>query len=185
MLTLSRLAHPIRHIFRNNLHISSMGCLTSPGEKINQSYNYSTEQNLTEKYKKEYLEKILPANVKQLNPKSYRGNIKAVILDWSGTTADAHVIAPAVVFYNVFEKHGVPISMEEARLPMGLRKDLHIAKILEIPEVRQRWTEIKGQEPTQDDVDDLFADFVPMQIECLPEYCKLIPGTVEAVNERR
>jgi len=50
-----------------------------------------------------------------------------------------HVIAPAVVFYEVFKKHGVPITMKEARLPMGLRKDLHIAKILEIPEVKERW----------------------------------------------
>ena len=47
--------------------------------------------------------------------------MKAVILDWSGTTADAHVIAPAISFCKVFEKHGVPITMEEARLPMGLR----------------------------------------------------------------
>ena len=28
----------------------------------------------------------------------YTGQIKAVILDWSGTTADKYVIAPAVVF---------------------------------------------------------------------------------------
>merc|ERR1719266_440329 len=74
----------------------------------------------------------------------YTGKLQAAILDWSGTTADQHVLAPAVVFYEVFKKHGVDISMAEARGPMGLRKDLHIAKILEIPEVRQRWTDIKG-----------------------------------------
>jgi phosphonoacetaldehyde hydrolase len=47
-----------------------------------------------------------------------------------------HVIAPAVVFVQVFKKYGVNISMQEARKPMGLRKDLHIAEILKIPEVR-------------------------------------------------
>ena len=56
----------------------------------------------------------------------YKGTLKAAILDWSGTTADKYVLAPAVVFYDVFQKHKVPISMEEARAPMGLRKDLHI-----------------------------------------------------------
>ena len=56
----------------------------------------------------------------------YTGPLKACILDWSGTTADKYVIAPAVIFREVFEKHGVPITMKEARLPMGLRKDLHI-----------------------------------------------------------
>jgi len=65
--------------------------------------------------------------------RSYSGKLKAAILDWSGTTADKYVIAPAVVFQEVFEKQGVPISMKEARFPMGLRKDLHIKAITEIP----------------------------------------------------
>jgi phosphonoacetaldehyde hydrolase len=31
-----------------------------------------------------------------------RSVTQAAILDWSGTTADAHVIAPAVVFVEVY-----------------------------------------------------------------------------------
>ena len=31
-------------------------------------------------------------------PGVYTGQLKAAILDWRGTTADAHVIAPAKVF---------------------------------------------------------------------------------------
>jgi len=117
--------------------------------------------------------------------KGFRGPLKAAILDWSGTTADAHVLAPAVVFYDVFEKHGVPISMKEARLPMGLRKDLHIAKILEIPEVAERWTQKKGRAPGHSDVVDLFADFVPMQLACLKQYATLIPGAADTVKKLR
>lgn len=115
----------------------------------------------------------------------YRGNLKAAILDWSGTTADAHVIAPAVVFKEVFEKHNVPITMKESREPMGLRKDLHIQKILEIPEVKERWINVKGVEPTEKDVKDLFADFVPMQLACLGKYTTLLPGVVNTVNTLR
>lgn len=118
--------------------------------------------------------------------KALTDKVKAVILDWSGTTADAHVLAPAVVFAKVFEKHGVPISMEEARLPMGLRKDLHIGKILEIDDVQKRWQKIKGSSPDPNpmgnDVQKLFKDFVPMQLECLPTYTTLLPGASEAVN---
>lgn len=118
--------------------------------------------------------------------KALTDKVKAVILDWSGTTADAHVLAPAVVFVKVFEKHGVPISMDEARLPMGLRKDLHIGKILEIEAVNKRWTEAKGSSPDPnpmgDDVQKLFKDFVPMQLDCLPTYTTLLPGAAEAVN---
>ena len=52
--------------------------------------------------------------------RSYRGKVKALVLDWSGTTADAYVIAPAVVFVEVFKNQGVEISMLDARSPMGL-----------------------------------------------------------------
>lgn len=37
----------------------------------------------------------------------YTGPLKAAILDWSGTTADKYVLAPAVVFVEVFNKHKV------------------------------------------------------------------------------
>ena len=39
--------------------------------------------------------------------------------------------------------------MKEARLPMGLRKDLHIKAITEIPEVRDRWKSVYGKYPDQ------------------------------------
>ncbi len=51
--------------------------------------------------------------------RAYRGPIRCIILDWAGTTMDFGCMAPAVVFQQVFEKAGVPISMEEARIPMG------------------------------------------------------------------
>jgi len=72
--------------------------------------------------------------------------------------------------------------MVEARKPMGLRKDLHIGKILEDPAVIKRWTDIKGKPPAPSDVDVLFKDFVPMQMGCLDKYSTIIPGVVETVN---
>ncbi len=112
----------------------------------------------------------------------YTGKVKALVLDWSGTVADAYVLAPAVVFAEVFKKHGVEISMEEARGPMGLRKDLHIKALTEVPEIRDRWTEIKGKAPGQPDVDAMFADFVPMQLDCLGDYTALLPGVAEVIQ---
>lgn len=117
--------------------------------------------------------------------RQYLGPVKAVILDWSGTTADKYVIAPAVVFVDVFKKHGVPITMQEAREPMGLRKDLHIKALTEMPDVRNRWREVKGKDPNQNDVDAMFKDFVPMQLACLRKYTDLIPGTITAVKQLR
>ena len=115
--------------------------------------------------------------------RGYRGKVKGVVLDWSGTTADAYVIAPAVVFVEVFKRQGVEISMQEARGPMGLRKDLHIKALTEVPEIRERWKSIKGAYPDQSDVDAMFADFVPMQLDCLRTYTTLLPGVAE-VSQR-
>ena len=38
-----------------------------------------------------------------------------------------------------------------------------------------------GKHPDQTDVDNMFKDFVPMQLSCLPKYCTLIPGCAEAI----
>ena len=111
----------------------------------------------------------------------YRGPLKACILDWSGTTADKYVIAPAEVFVKVFKKHQVPISMEEARGPMGLRKDLHIKEITKIPAVQKRWFEVHDRIVTDDDVDAMFEDFIPMQLDCLKKYATLLPGVAHTV----
>jgi len=112
----------------------------------------------------------------------YSGPLKAAILDWSGTTVDKYVIAPAVCFVEVFNKHKVPITMPEARKPMGLRKDLHIKAILEQPAVRDRWHQQYNRDPNQGDVDNMFRDFVPLQLEVLPKYSGLLPGCIEAVD---
>ncbi len=114
--------------------------------------------------------------------RSYRGKVKGLVLDWSGTTADAYVIAPAVVFVEVFRNKGVEISMQEARGPMGLRKDLHIKMLTENPAIRERWKEVHGRYPTQQDVDEMFADFVPAQVACLPQYSDLLPGVAEVTQ---
>ncbi|NOX73023.1 MAG: phosphonoacetaldehyde hydrolase [Alphaproteobacteria bacterium] len=115
--------------------------------------------------------------------RTYQGKVKALVLDWSGTLADKYVIAPAVVFVEVFKSQGVEISMEEARGPMGLRKDIHIKKLTEDPVIAARWEAIRGAPPTQADVDAMFAEFVPAQLACLPKYTALLPGVKKVCDD--
>ncbi|HEV8308236.1 MAG TPA: phosphonoacetaldehyde hydrolase [Methylomirabilota bacterium] len=115
----------------------------------------------------------------------YRGPIEAVLLDWAGTTMDFGCVAPAVVFIEVFRRRDVPITMEEARAPMGAHKRVHIQRITELDSVRQRWRDAHGRPPTDDDVQAMFDEFVPLQLECLSKYSELISGTVEVVGELR
>jgi phosphonoacetaldehyde hydrolase len=113
----------------------------------------------------------------------YRGNLKCAILDWAGTTMDYGVYAPAVVFLEVFRRQGVAITMEEARAPMGAHKKVHLQKITESPEVVRRWQEIKGRPVGPADIEAMYADFVPLQLACLQEYSRLIPGTLEVISD--
>ncbi len=117
--------------------------------------------------------------------RGYRGSLKAVILDWAGTTLDYGCYAPAVVFVQVYERQGVPISIEEARVPMGAHKKVHIRQLSKMASVAARWQEEHGRAPNEEDVETMFADFVPLQLGCLADYAELIPGTVEAVTEFR
>ena len=117
--------------------------------------------------------------------RSYRGSLKAVILDWAGTTMDYGCFAPAVVFVEVYNRKNVPISIEQARIPMGAHKKVHIRELSQMEAVAARWQEVHGQKPSEDDVGAMFQDFVPLQLKCLADYADLIPGTIEAVARFR
>ena len=75
--------------------------------------------------------------------------------------------------------------MPEARGPMGLRKDLHIKAMTQIPSVRDRFITKFGREPKQSDVDAMFADFVPTQLALLRNgtYHTLLPGVGELCKD--
>jgi len=117
--------------------------------------------------------------------RSYRGPLKAIILDWAGTIMDYGCFAPAVVFREVYKRKKVPITIEQAREPMGAHKKVHIRMISQMPSVQKVWEDVYGRLPGEDDVEAMFEDFVPLQLECLADYADLIPGTLEAVSDFR
>jgi phosphonoacetaldehyde hydrolase len=111
--------------------------------------------------------------------------LKAVILDWAGTTIDYGCFAPTMVFVEGFRQFGVNITIEQARRPMGMYKRDHIKTVLLDPEVSPLWEAAHGKPPTEVDVDAIFADFIPRQMQVLAQYSTLIPNTVEAVSAMR
>ena len=103
----------------------------------------------------------------------YRGTIQTVLLDRAGTTMDRGCMAPALVFVEAFKRQGGPITMDEARAPMGAHKRVHIKKINELEPVARCWEEKHGRTPTEADIDAMFAEYVPLQLGCLSEYSEL------------
>jgi phosphonoacetaldehyde hydrolase len=68
---------------------------------------------------------------------------------------------------------------------MGAHKKVHIRKISQIDGVAQRWEEKHGRPPNEKDVEAMFEEFIPLQLDCLADYADLIPGALEAVADFR
>jgi phosphonoacetaldehyde hydrolase len=117
--------------------------------------------------------------------RSYRGEIKAVILDWAGTAVDYGSFAPTAVFLRLFEEEGVKISVEDARSGMGLMKKDHLKTILARQDVAEAWKAAHGAPASNKDIDTLFNNFVPMQISVLKEYATPIPGLIAIIKQLR
>ena len=60
---------------------------------------------------------------------TYTGPVKALVLDWAGTVVDHGSRAPMGAFVKAFAAFGVPISIADARGPMGMAKADHIRAV--------------------------------------------------------
>jgi phosphonoacetaldehyde hydrolase len=105
--------------------------------------------------------------------------LRAIMLDWAGTTVDHGSIAPVVALQTLFKQHGIDLSSEDARRDMGLLKQDHIAAILALSNIRQKWLEITGREPEAADVHALFEEFRPLQQQIIEKHSQLIEGVAE------
>lgn len=117
--------------------------------------------------------------------RSYRGPVQGVIFDWAGTLVDFGSVAPAGVFVEVFRRHQVAITVDEARGPMGAEKKQHIRMLTEHDPIRRRWVDSHGRAPTEDDIETMYREFIPLQLECLSQYSRLIPGALETIAQLR
>jgi len=114
--------------------------------------------------------------------KRYLGPIRAVIFDWAGTTVDYGSLAPVNAFIELFRRHGVAVSAEEARRPMGSYKKDHVRLILAMETVAQQWQRLVGHSPSAEDVELLYREFIPLQTEVIGRHAGVIPGVVETLD---
>src|SRR5215471_7499929 len=115
----------------------------------------------------------------------YRGRLQAVILDWAGTTVDHGSLAPVRVLEQIFADRGIEITEQEARRDMGVLKKDHIRSLLHSERIAGEWKKRFRQAPGEDEVENLFADFIPQQMACLVECSNVISGVPRAVERLR
>jgi phosphonoacetaldehyde hydrolase len=118
----------------------------------------------------------------RLSDKNYTGPLKAVIFDWAGTTVDYGCFAPTGVFVEVFRQKGIDITLEEARGPMGMHKRDHIRKITQYTRVAAEWLLRTGREFSEADIEKMFKNFIPLQLEIIGKYSEIIPELPDALK---
>jgi phosphonoacetaldehyde hydrolase len=111
--------------------------------------------------------------------------IRLVVFDWAGTTVDHGCLAPVAPFVGAFAAQGIAITTDEARGPMGVSKRDHVHALLKLPAVAGRWRERHGRNATEQDVDELYRQFVPLQLEVVDEFGTLVPELLDCVRVLR
>jgi len=106
--------------------------------------------------------------------------IQAVVFDWAGTIVDFGSLAPMGAFVHLFARHGITISIAQARVPMGLPKLAHIEALGAMQEIAAQWQQVKGRAFDSSDAAALLEEFVPMSAASALERSDFIPGFMES-----
>jgi phosphonoacetaldehyde hydrolase len=112
-------------------------------------------------------------------------SLRAVVFDWAGTVIDFGSHAPMGAFVRLFAQEGIPLSIAQARAPMGLPKWHHIDALTRLPHVAAAWQARHGREVTSADVDRLYDIFTPMNAAVVADHAELVPGTAATVAALR
>jgi phosphonoacetaldehyde hydrolase len=99
-------------------------------------------------------------------------HLGGLVLDWAGTTVDHGSLGPVAAMRTLFASAGIDATVDEIRASMGLHKKEHIRAVLKA----------KGSIA---DVDAMYAEFIPRQMEALVDHSAMITGVAAAVDRFR
>lgn len=102
--------------------------------------------------------------------------IRAVVFDLAGTVCDRYSLAPAFAFKNLFQMFGITCSMRTIRAPMGKAKRDHLSSILFDPTIHADWRALYKRNPSENDVERLYQEFIPVQLATITKHAKIIDG---------
>lgn len=111
--------------------------------------------------------------------------IKGVILDWAGTIVDFGSLAPMGAFVDSFARHQIEITIEEARVPMGLPKIDHILALGRMPAIAAQWQQQFGRSFTPHDAQALLLEFEPMSARAAMDRSDFIEGFMAVYQSLR
>ncbi len=79
----------------------------------------------------------------------------------------------------------INITLAQARIPMGLGKWQHIEAMGKLPEVDALWNAKFGRSMSSEDIDKIYAAFMPLQIAKVVDFAAPITGVVDTIATLR
>lgn len=112
--------------------------------------------------------------------------IRLVVFDLAGTVVDHGCFAPVTPFIEALARHGVDITAERVRGPMGTAKIDHLRALLALPDAASQWRARHGRDVMDIDIVRLYEqDFVPLQLASVDVESALIPGALDCIEQLR
>lgn len=112
--------------------------------------------------------------------------IKLVVFDWAGTTVDFGSFAPVVPFTQALARHGMTVTTDEVRGPMGLHKRDHLRLLMGLPASRKAFHQRHQRDWTEADLESIYLnDLIPVQMAALKDHSQLLPHVLDTVDTLR
>lgn len=115
----------------------------------------------------------------------YRGPVRAVILDWAGTTVDYGAFGNIQPFIDGLREHWIEVTPDEVRRHMGLAPWDHLTAILNDEQVLSRWHDIYGTLPSDFELDRILRSTESLAPEASARHSDPIPGLLETISALR
>jgi phosphonoacetaldehyde hydrolase len=68
---------------------------------------------------------------------------------------------------------------------MGMHKKDHIRSLLQMPRIADEWNRIYDRPWNEADIDEMFSDFIPLQMKVIEKYSEIVPELLFGVEEIR
>ena len=115
--------------------------------------------------------------------RSYRGPVKAVILDLEGTVLDYGGLGLAKALVELFQRHQVFLPLEEAHITHALPKALHIEHLFHLPTVAEQWRKQYQTLPNETDYQKLADELLQCQLSRISYDAQLLPHVAASVQK--
>lgn len=111
--------------------------------------------------------------------------IHAVICDWAGTLVDYGSFAPVLAFQRLFATRGIEVTPAVIRPYMGMLKRRQLAAVAAEPAPARQWRERFGADPSEAELDALYAEFEPILHHVFADTAAPVPGALALLDDLR